>query len=113
MVTALEGRRLFDLPPVSVPGVAGLHPAPWTEGSLWPLEGASGKIQGCPGGSQTVAMRPDATSPIPSTFSAIPEVERLCANDLAFAIFDPFPVSPGHVLVIPRYAGDMPDAAAI
>ena len=108
---------MFDLPPVSVLEAAGLRPAALTEGLLWPLEGASGKIQGkiqgCPGGSQTVAMRPDATSPIPSTFSAIPEVERLCANDLAFAIFDPFPVSPGHVLVIPRYAGDMPDAAAI
>jgi diadenosine tetraphosphate (Ap4A) HIT family hydrolase len=47
-------------------------------------------------------MRPDATSPIPSPFSAIPEAEWLCANDLAFAIFDSFPVSPGHVLVITR-----------
>jgi superfamily II DNA or RNA helicase/diadenosine tetraphosphate (Ap4A) HIT family hydrolase/HKD family nuclease/SOS-response transcriptional repressor LexA len=47
-------------------------------------------------------MRPDATSPIPSPFSAIPEAEWLCATDLAFAIFDSFPVSPGHVLVITR-----------
>jgi len=47
-------------------------------------------------------MRPDATSPSPSPFSAIPEAEWLCANDLAFAIFDRFPVSPGHVLVITR-----------
>jgi superfamily II DNA or RNA helicase/diadenosine tetraphosphate (Ap4A) HIT family hydrolase/SOS-response transcriptional repressor LexA len=47
-------------------------------------------------------MRPDASSPSPSPFSAIPEAEWLCANDLAFAIFDSFPVSPGHVLVITR-----------
>ena len=47
-------------------------------------------------------MRPDATSPFPSPFSAIPEAEWFCANDLAFAIFDSFPVSPGHVLVITR-----------
>jgi diadenosine tetraphosphate (Ap4A) HIT family hydrolase/HKD family nuclease len=47
-------------------------------------------------------MRPDASSSIPSPFSAIPEAEWLCANDLAFAIFDSFPVSPGHVLVITR-----------
>jgi len=47
-------------------------------------------------------MRPDATSPFPSPFSAIPEAEWLCANELAFAIFDSFPVSPGHVLVVTR-----------
>ena len=47
-------------------------------------------------------MRPDAGSPSPSPFSAIPEAEWLCANALAFAIFDSFPVSPGHVLVITR-----------
>jgi diadenosine tetraphosphate (Ap4A) HIT family hydrolase/HKD family nuclease len=47
-------------------------------------------------------MRPDATSSFPSPFSAIPEAEWLCANELAFAIFDSFPVSPGHVLVITR-----------
>ncbi|MEX0687146.1 MAG: DEAD/DEAH box helicase family protein, partial [Pirellulales bacterium] len=47
-------------------------------------------------------MRPDATSPIPSPFSAIPEAEWFCANSLCFAIYDRFPVSPGHVLVITR-----------
>jgi len=47
-------------------------------------------------------MRPDAHSPFPSPFSAIPEAEWVCANDLAFAIFESFPVSPGHVLVITR-----------
>jgi diadenosine tetraphosphate (Ap4A) HIT family hydrolase len=47
-------------------------------------------------------MRPDAGSPSPSPFSAIPEAEWLCANALAFAIFDSFPVSPGHALVITR-----------
>ena len=47
-------------------------------------------------------MRPDATSPIPSPFLGLPEAEWLCANELAFAIYDSFPVSPGHVLVITR-----------
>ena len=47
-------------------------------------------------------MQPDATSPFPSPFSAIPEAEWVCANALCFAIFDSFPVSPGHVLVITR-----------
>jgi len=47
-------------------------------------------------------MRPDATSPSLSPFLGFPEVEWLCANALAFAIYDQFPVSPGHVLVISR-----------
>ncbi|MGD7652106.1 MAG: HIT domain-containing protein, partial [Verrucomicrobiales bacterium] len=34
-----------------------------------------------------------------SPFLAIPVDDWLCSNDLAFAIFDGFPVSPGHVLV--------------
>ena len=38
----------------------------------------------------------------PSPFLEVPEAEWLCANELAFAIFDSFPVSPGHVLVITR-----------
>ena len=37
-----------------------------------------------------------------SPFALIPESEWLCASPLAFAIFDSFPVSPGHVLVITR-----------
>ena len=37
-----------------------------------------------------------------SPFRAIPEAKWLCANLLAFAVFDQFPVSPGHVLVITR-----------
>jgi superfamily II DNA or RNA helicase/diadenosine tetraphosphate (Ap4A) HIT family hydrolase/HKD family nuclease len=39
-----------------------------------------------------------ATSP----FLAVSPADWLCANDLAFAIFDGFPVSPGHVLVTTR-----------
>jgi len=39
---------------------------------------------------------------VPSPFLEIPEAEWVCANDLCFAIFDSFPVSPGHVLVITR-----------
>ena len=38
----------------------------------------------------------------PSPFLEVPEAEWLCANELAFAVFDSFPVSPGHVLVITR-----------
>ncbi|MFM7205944.1 MAG: HIT family protein [Planctomycetaceae bacterium] len=40
--------------------------------------------------------------PAPSPFLAVPSAEWICANDLAFAIYDRFPVSPGHVLVITR-----------
>ena len=47
-------------------------------------------------------MRPDATSSFHSPFLAIPEAEWVCANALAFAIYDRFPVSRGHVLVITR-----------
>jgi superfamily II DNA or RNA helicase/diadenosine tetraphosphate (Ap4A) HIT family hydrolase/HKD family nuclease len=43
-------------------------------------------------------MPADAASP----FLRISESEWLCANALCFAIFDSFPVSPGHVLVITR-----------
>ncbi|MFM7035234.1 MAG: HIT domain-containing protein, partial [Planctomycetia bacterium] len=38
----------------------------------------------------------------PSPFLEIPDAKWLCANALAFAVFDRFPVSPGHVLVITR-----------
>ena len=38
----------------------------------------------------------------PSPFLAIPAAEWVCASDLAFAIFDSYPVSPGHVLVITK-----------
>lgn len=31
-----------------------------------------------------------------SPFLAVPANEWLCSNDLTFAIFDQFPVSPGH-----------------
>jgi superfamily II DNA or RNA helicase/diadenosine tetraphosphate (Ap4A) HIT family hydrolase/HKD family nuclease/SOS-response transcriptional repressor LexA len=42
------------------------------------------------------------TPAAPSPFLKIPEAEWVCANDLCFAIFDSYPVSPGHVLVITR-----------
>jgi superfamily II DNA or RNA helicase/diadenosine tetraphosphate (Ap4A) HIT family hydrolase/HKD family nuclease len=41
-------------------------------------------------------------SPFRSPFLAVPAGEWLCSNDLAFAIFDSFPVSSGHVLVTTR-----------
>jgi superfamily II DNA or RNA helicase/diadenosine tetraphosphate (Ap4A) HIT family hydrolase/HKD family nuclease len=41
-------------------------------------------------------------SQLESPFLAIPAGDWLCSNDLAFAIFDGFPVSPGHVLVTTR-----------
>lgn len=37
-----------------------------------------------------------------SPFLAIPEHEHIAANELAFAIRDAFPVSPGHALVVTR-----------
>lgn len=37
-----------------------------------------------------------------SPFLQVPKGDWLCANDMAFAIFDGFPVSPGHVLVTTR-----------
>ena len=40
--------------------------------------------------------------PAPSPFLAIPSEEWVCANDLAFTIYDRFPVSPGHVLVFTK-----------
>ncbi len=33
-----------------------------------------------------------------SPFLAMPVSDWLCSNDLAFTIFDQFPVSPGHQL---------------
>src|SRR5690606_29557175 len=37
-----------------------------------------------------------------SVFLEIDSAERIASNELAFAIRDGFPVSPGHSLVIPR-----------
>lgn len=37
-----------------------------------------------------------------SPFLTVPESDWVAANDLAFAIRDGFPVSPGHTLVVPR-----------
>ena len=43
------------------------------------------------------------STPISSSpFLAVPQASWLCANELAFAIYDGFPVSPGHVLVTTR-----------
>ena len=41
-------------------------------------------------------------SAAPSPFLEVPEAEWVCANAFVFAIYDRFPVSPGHVLVITR-----------
>ncbi|MCX7412189.1 MAG: DEAD/DEAH box helicase family protein [Planctomycetia bacterium] len=41
-------------------------------------------------------------SAAPSPFVEVPEAEWVCANGLCFAIYDSYPVSPGHVLVITR-----------
>lgn len=37
-----------------------------------------------------------------SPFLKAPQTAWLCSNELAFAIFDNFPVSPGHTLVITK-----------
>lgn len=39
---------------------------------------------------------------MPSPFTAMPPHEHVAANELAFAIRDANPVTPGHSLVIPR-----------
>ncbi len=36
------------------------------------------------------------------SFSGIPEAEHIAGNDLAFAILDRYPVSPGHAIVVTR-----------
>ena len=41
-------------------------------------------------------------SAAPSPFVEVPEAEWVCGNGLCFAIYDSYPVSPGHVLVITR-----------
>jgi hypothetical protein len=63
------------------------------------------RTKGVPRGRTLPAME----SAAPSPFLEVPEAEWVCANTLAFAIYDSFPVSSGHVLVITRYAGDMGD----
>ena len=42
-----------------------------------------------------------------SVFSEIPAGEWIASNRSAFAIFDRFPVTEGHALVVPRKAVDM------
>ena len=37
-----------------------------------------------------------------SPFLSVPEEDRLCENSWCFAIFDSFPVSVGHVLVVTK-----------
>ena len=39
---------------------------------------------------------------MPSPFSLIPPTAFIASNELAFAVFDLHPVSPGHTLIIPR-----------
>ena len=40
--------------------------------------------------------------PVPSVFSLISSTEYVGSNDLAYAIRDQYPVSPGHTLIIPK-----------
>jgi diadenosine tetraphosphate (Ap4A) HIT family hydrolase len=35
--------------------------------------------------------------------------EAVLANERAYARFDKYPVTPGHLLLIPRYGGDTPN----
>jgi len=51
-------------------------------------------------GARTKVVPPVRTLPAmesaaPSPFLGVPKAERVCANDLCFAIYDSFPVSPG------------------
>lgn len=36
-----------------------------------------------------------------SPFLAVPQERRIAESDLVFAIYDGYPVSPGHVLIVP------------
>ena len=46
--------------------------------------------------------REGASSGLDSPFLTVPPEDHIAGNRLAFAIWDGFPVSPGHALVIPR-----------
>jgi diadenosine tetraphosphate (Ap4A) HIT family hydrolase len=39
---------------------------------------------------------------MPSVFTNKPASERIAENELAFAVWDGFPVNPGHALVVPK-----------
>lgn len=47
-----------------------------------------------------------------SPFLQVPEERWLASNELAFAIYDRFPVSPGHALIITREAVPSWEAAS-
>ena len=47
-------------------------------------------------------MPNDRTDGFPSPFLAIPPGEHLAGNRSAFAVWDRFPVTPGHALVVSR-----------
>jgi superfamily II DNA or RNA helicase/diadenosine tetraphosphate (Ap4A) HIT family hydrolase/HKD family nuclease len=64
----------------------------------WAFIGILPRTKVVPRGRTLPAME----SAAPSPFLEVPEAEWVCANALAFAIYDRFPVSPGHVLVITR-----------
>jgi hypothetical protein len=48
-----------------------------------------------------------------SPFLEAPKSAWLCSNELAFAIFDGFPVSPGHVLVVTNQVDNIGKTVAL
>src|SRR5688572_10051827 len=70
---------------------------------------AANPWQAC--GIMHVAAMTDASLP-PSPFLALPPTAYVARNELAFAIPDGYPVTPGHTLVIPfRHVATWCDAA--
>lgn len=45
---------------------------------------------------------PDTYDSVGSPFLAVPPADWVASNDLAFAVRDRYPVSPGHTLIVPR-----------
>jgi superfamily II DNA or RNA helicase/diadenosine tetraphosphate (Ap4A) HIT family hydrolase/SOS-response transcriptional repressor LexA len=70
------------------------------KGTLDPFITALRRADGCPESAQRSEQGIEWSSV--SVFLEVPEAAWVCANDLAFAFRDRFPVSPGHTLIVTR-----------
>jgi diadenosine tetraphosphate (Ap4A) HIT family hydrolase len=67
--------------------------------------GAEGSVAALPVNPYDTTLSPlpmTVPQPVPSPFLEIPSSNWVASNELAFALRDRFPVSPGHTLVVPR-----------
>jgi len=73
-------------------------------GSTVPVDAHRDSPAGCRLGTLPTmsGTPPDSNDPAGSPFLGVPPSAWIAANRGAFAIWDSFPVSPGHALVIPR-----------